>query len=342
MGLGLAILIGAGIAAVSGIAGAAINAYSTDKANRDTNESNEAVNQAQIDYANQVNEKQIEFNKNAYSYATADKMRSGLSPLDPQAALSPSLQMPSLTPTKFEATDAGNQIAQAGNNAVAAYNSTRSITSEVGLNNAKSLNTQADTVGKQIDNMEQWNTLNDRIDQTREEVKKLKTENEFLADEKQSQLDTMETQRDLMRNQIEDIQSGITRQDKLAEKSLEKSDSEIQLNNATSAYRKMETVQAEYNVINDLRSTLWKTSHGLSPDTHISQNFTNGDWKQLLMNEVTKRLPANTRSQQSFSNMMSTAQANLEGRGMKREDITVRDILDEMVRMYGSKDFFDK
>lgn len=72
--------------AIGGIA----NALSTHFANKSNVSAQKSVNAQQLDFA-----------KNAYSYAAADRMRAGLSPLDTQAASAPQLTAPTVSPVDY-------------------------------------------------------------------------------------------------------------------------------------------------------------------------------------------------------------------------------------------------
>lgn len=89
----------------------------------------------------EINTQQLNFAKNAYTYATADRLRSGLSPVDTQAAATPTLTSPNVSAPK-------SAIGDAISNAVSVYNSQRLNESQISANNAVGMDKIADVAEK--------------------------------------------------------------------------------------------------------------------------------------------------------------------------------------------------
>lgn len=81
--------------ALGAMAGTAIGGIANALSTHFANKSNVAAQKS-------INAQQLDFAKNAYSYAAADRMRAGLSPLDTQAASTSQLSAPTVAPVDSE------------------------------------------------------------------------------------------------------------------------------------------------------------------------------------------------------------------------------------------------
>lgn len=165
--------------ALAGLIGAGINAASTYATNREN-----------ISNQNAVNAEQLRFASNAYSIATRDRLRAGLSPLDTQAAQSPALTAPVSQPT-----DAGSLISDSVNNAVVAHQRNKEIENQTVVSNAQAASYNADAALKAVDLRERIAGMQDRLSQLKErtEQEKFKTS----------------TQEELYNKQIEKLEEDI-------------------------------------------------------------------------------------------------------------------------------------
>lgn len=80
--------------ALGALAGSAVGGIANALSTHFANKSNVAAQKS-------VNAQQLDFAKNAYSYAAADRLRAGLSPLDTQAASTPALTAPAVAPVDY-------------------------------------------------------------------------------------------------------------------------------------------------------------------------------------------------------------------------------------------------
>lgn len=165
--------------ALAGLIGAGINAASTYATNREN-----------ISNQNAVNAEQLRFASNAHSIATRDRLRSGLSPLDTQAA-----QTPSLTAPVSQPTDAGQLFSDSINNAIVAHQRNREIENQTTVSNAQAASYNADAALKAVDLRERIAGMQDRLSQLKErtEQEKFKTS----------------TQEELYNKQIEKLEEDI-------------------------------------------------------------------------------------------------------------------------------------
>ena len=72
------------------------------------------INKANIRNQNELNRRQLDFSKNAYTYATADRLRAGLSPLDTNAATTPALNMAEQQAPDYSGVAAAGQAITGG------------------------------------------------------------------------------------------------------------------------------------------------------------------------------------------------------------------------------------
>lgn len=120
----------------SGLATAGINAFSTWKAN-----------QANVSEQRRANAQQLAFAKNAYSFATADRLRAGLSPLDTQQSASPSLSAAMQSP--FDVGALSSSVV----NAVSSAQRQQEIDTNKTIANAQNEKNRAETSSILIDNL---------------------------------------------------------------------------------------------------------------------------------------------------------------------------------------------
>lgn len=132
-----------------------------------------AANNAQL-MANQnrINQQQLDFSKNAYTYATADRLRAGLSPLDAQAASTPALNV-----AETQAADY-SQLADVGNNAMDQYRQARELQSVQAVNSSVVAKNQADSRGVELENLVKEATLLDTIQEIRDKASMLHFDSE--------------------------------------------------------------------------------------------------------------------------------------------------------------------
>lgn len=156
----------------SGIATAGINAVSTYLANRQN-----------VKAQKQVNAQQLAYQKNAYSYAAADRMRAGLSPLDSQAASSPSLGAPTVSPV---------DVGPLGDSVVSAVSSAQrqqEIDTNRQVASAQAANLSADTDAKLIDNLTRAQDNYVNLLERYEDLQKKHSENSVFMQNFQKEMD---------------------------------------------------------------------------------------------------------------------------------------------------------
>lgn len=170
----------------SGVATAGINAISTHVANRQN-----------IKAQKEVNAQQLAYQKNAYSYAAADRLRAGLSPLDTQAASSPSLGAPTVSPV-----DVG-PLADSVVSAISSAQRQQEIDTSRGLANAQVANLSADTDSKLIDNLTRAQDNYVKLLERYESLEKTHNENTVFMQNFQKEMD-------LAQATIKELQAKVT------------------------------------------------------------------------------------------------------------------------------------
>lgn len=164
MGVAAAILGGA-------VASGAINALSTAYTNKQNIRAQKDINKQQLDYS-----------KNAYTYAAADRLRSGLSPIDTQPSQVPNLSAPqSHAP---QVPDFGEAISSAYNAKIA----DRQTTATENVSNAEVAKKQAETAAIDLENSKKVQTLQDEVGLIREQLRNSKTLNDYQIKELESKL----------------------------------------------------------------------------------------------------------------------------------------------------------
>lgn len=170
----------------SGVATAGINAISTHLANRQN-----------IKAQKEVNAQQLAYQKNAYSYAAADRLRAGLSPLDTQAASSPSLGAPTVSPA-----DVG-PLADSVVSAISSAQRQQEIDTSRRLANAQAANLSADTDSKLIDNLTRAQDNYVKLLERYESLQKTHNENTVFMQNFQKEMD-------LAQATIKELQAKVT------------------------------------------------------------------------------------------------------------------------------------
>lgn len=135
--------------------------------------SNSAANAQNVALQRYINDKQLEFAKNAQSIAAADRMRAGLSPLDSAAAVTPNLTAPTVQPT----TD-GKFIQQAANDAFNFIETKRVNDATIAAANAKANADTATALNTLQETNEKIASMEDRIAIYKEQLQEHKNKND--------------------------------------------------------------------------------------------------------------------------------------------------------------------
>lgn len=194
MSVAAAVLAGSALSGganlISNIATNAYNVAAQKKINRENIAAQKEINEAQLKYA-----------KNAYSYAAADRMRSGLSPLDTQATSLNGLQAQSLQAPQAQAPQFPD-FGSAAASAIGMVQQQKQIDSVSDLNSALRSKAEAEANGKDIENVKQLSTLRTQIDTQFEELKKLRNENSAFASRLAKDLQLSQARYDDLLSQI--------------------------------------------------------------------------------------------------------------------------------------------
>lgn len=134
----------------------------------------------------ELNEQMRHDAHNAYTIATADRLRAGLSPIDGQPAQVAAMTAAQQSPY----TD----LSKMGEGIQSAIINSRRLRNETNLNNAQVANIDADTVSKVSDAQFKIATLQDRLDAMREETKQKKFKTFADRSEWYSRMDELEEQ----------------------------------------------------------------------------------------------------------------------------------------------------
>lgn len=164
MGIPAAILGGS-------IASGAINAFSTIYTNKKNIAAQKDINKQQLDYS-----------KNAYSYATADRLRSGLSPIDTEPG-----QVPNLTAPQSQAP----QVPDFGSAVASAYDAKiadRQTTAQENVSNAEVAKKEAETAAIDLENSKKVQTLSDEVSLIKEQLRNQKNLNDFQVKQLETQI----------------------------------------------------------------------------------------------------------------------------------------------------------
>ena len=181
-------------ALISGLSGLAVSALN----NKAVSSNNARV----IANQNKLNQASLDFSKNAYTYAVADRLRAGLSPLDAQAASTPSMNMAETQANDFSG------IQQGFNNAINQTLQSRQIASTESLNNALKAKAEAEKTATDTSTQKVLQSMQTELDIQKEELFKIRNENSSYAKR-------LETEISLKEKQIADLQSQINQRSEL-------------------------------------------------------------------------------------------------------------------------------
>lgn len=150
------------------------------------------------------NNAQIGLAKNAYSIAAADKMKAGLSPLDTNAAETPSLQ----------AGQVSNPIDTSGiQHAVDVAMQSRVNDSVIRANNAKASSDMADAEGKDIDNQLRLQNAETELETAKSQLQNLQDKHSEFAQTLEKKIQRYEQEIENLRLENEKMRSNIRDQD---------------------------------------------------------------------------------------------------------------------------------
>lgn len=176
-------------ALISGLSGLAVSALN--------NRAIRANNARVIANQNKLNQAQLDFSKNAISYAVADRMRAGLSPLDVEAASSPAFNMAEMQASDFSG------IQQGVNNAVNQTLQSRQIASTESLNNALKAKAEAEKTATDTATQKALQGMQTELELQKEELTKLRNENSSYARRLEAEIALKEKQNADLQSQID-------------------------------------------------------------------------------------------------------------------------------------------
>lgn len=165
----------AGISALGGLAASGLNAIS-----------NSSSNAQNIREQRRINEQMIDYSKNAYTYATADRLRAGLSPIDASPAETPALTAAQAKPNDWSG------IANGLSNAVAAYQNEKQLGMQKTQVDAQSYKDYAEGISAITDAAAQQATIALELDKLRAEVARMEKENEYIPQELRENIRNLE------------------------------------------------------------------------------------------------------------------------------------------------------
>lgn len=153
------------------------------------------MNKANIKNQNELNRRQLDFSKNAYTYATADRLRAGLSPLDANAATTPALNMAEQQAPDYSGiAGAGQAITGGINNALDRAIQKKRLENETNFNNALVAKTTAEIENINAQTMEAVTTLQSKLNKYDAEITNLKDQHSTYAREKEAQIEQLQAQ----------------------------------------------------------------------------------------------------------------------------------------------------
>lgn len=242
------------------------------------------------DEQRRVNEQMRHDSQNAYTYAVADRMRAGLSPID----TSPS-ETPALGSYAVESPDYSG-IGSSVDNALRFHLEAKEANSRVDVNNATAANTRADTLNKAQELKYQQRTLEDRIDLVRENLKQSRFLSDTQRERYESELKNLEQERDNLVASYNEIIHSTGRQDALAAVSGAKGLSEMNLNNA----REVESRASTNRIVAETRTKLW--------DLARSQNWNlrTTDGRNQIWNSISSVLSGGIHAQTDLVDALKT------------------------------------
>lgn len=167
---------------------------------------NYAQNQKQFNYQKELNEQMRNDAHNAFTIATADRLRAGLSPLDTNSAEVPSLSSTSQNPYS-DLSSAGSAIQQGIqehiNNSI---NATR-LRNEQNLSNAQSAKLISETLQEQANLQEFYDLKDSRLSALRSEYKNISDKGSKEAQQMANQILIQEKELAKMKEQISNLSS---------------------------------------------------------------------------------------------------------------------------------------
>lgn len=215
---GTALLLGSGIAAGSNALTAALSAKQAEKLNKKQLEQTEKWNQINLDYA-----------KNAQTYAAADRMRAGLSPLDSVPQSAPAVQTANLQQADFSGVGAAGSSISSGIQAALNYKlNEQSVQAQADLNNALKSKAESETFAQDTGTMKVINEM-----MTDLAIKKAELEN--ISNKNSTYYKEVETQLREAESRIRDLESQINQRDTLTPSLQALNESNVGRNNAESS-----------------------------------------------------------------------------------------------------------
>lgn len=210
-----ALLGGAGISAGANLIGTAVNAYQTDKWNRKQYNQTEKWNQINLDYA-----------KNAQTYAAADRMRAGLSPLDVQPQSAPSSNIASPQQADFSGIGAAGSAIQSGIQAAMRYKLDEdAVNAQVELNNALKSKAESEALKDKTETLAMIGKYKTELELQKAELQRVKNVNSTYKQEVEARL--AETYQ-----RIADLESQINQRDTMTPSLVALNNSSAGRNNA--------------------------------------------------------------------------------------------------------------
>ena len=181
----------------------------------------------------ELNEQMRHDAHNAYTIATADRLRAGLSPIDGQPA-----QVANMTAAQQSPY---SDLSKVGEGLSSALVNSRRLRNETALNNAQVANIDADTVSKVSDAQFKIATLQDRLDSMREETKQKKFKTFADRSEWYSRMDELEEQIRNISAQTTNLLHSTANEMSMNPRLQAESVSRTALNNAQTAKTKIDT-----------------------------------------------------------------------------------------------------
>lgn len=249
-------IIAGGSALLGGGISSAINYFS----NKQTNETNQ-------DIAASNNALQMDMAKNAYSYAVADKLRAGLSPLDTDAMTVPALQNP-----EQRAYQQSDFVGSAAQNAVDSFLNSKRYELERDLNNAQVAKLQSETAGQSLDNSLALATLSSKISEAQERLNSLKTSNAYQSQEKELALKRLGAEYDNLIAQYNNISQQTANLRSMAPVEMWNTYQSSRLSNAKVATENITRAQGIQNLIDAMHNSDWYRYNNLPTDASVSSS----------------------------------------------------------------------
>lgn len=215
---GAAFLASAGIGAGANLIGSGLNAYQISKWNSKQYHQTEKWNQINLDYA-----------KNAQTYAAADRMRAGLSPLDVQPQAAPSSNIASPQATDFSGVGAAGSAVQNSLQAAMRYKlDENAVNAQVELNNALKAKAESEALKDKTETLAMIGKYKTELELQKAELERVKNVNSTYKQEVEARL--AETYK-----RIADLESQINQRDTLTPSLVALNESSAGRNNAESS-----------------------------------------------------------------------------------------------------------